>query len=81
MRLKYRTMRVLAAIDGHPGSSNSELAGRAGVNDQGQISKLLARLARLQLAKNTAGGTAGRANEWTLTDTGREVLHASSEPR
>jgi AcrR family transcriptional regulator len=79
MRLTYRTIRVLAAIDARPGSSNSEIAARAGVQDPGQISKLLARLARLELAENTGGRKAGlEANAWTLTDTGREALRTGS---
>ena len=43
-RLTYRTARVLIAIDDYPGASNREVAERAGVVDQGQISKLLGRL-------------------------------------
>ena len=41
MRLTYRTVRVLGAVGEHPGASNREIAERAGISDQGQISKLL----------------------------------------
>ncbi len=44
MRLTYRTVRVLMAIAELPGGSNREVAERAGIVDQGQISKMLTRL-------------------------------------
>jgi AcrR family transcriptional regulator/DNA-binding MarR family transcriptional regulator len=74
MRLTYRTVRVLEAIAGQPGVSNRGVGEQAGVSDQGQISKLLARLERLGLASNTGEGhTKGEPNAWTLTPTGRRV--------
>jgi AcrR family transcriptional regulator len=74
MRLTYRTLRVLETIAQQPGVSNRGVGERAGVSDQGQISKLLARLERLGLASNTGEGhTKGEPNAWTLTPTGRRV--------
>jgi len=74
MRLTYRTMRVLGAIAAQPGSSNTEVSAVAGVTDQGQISKLLARLARLGLIENTGGGQPeGTTNAWQLTRQGEHV--------
>jgi len=74
MRLTYRTVRVLEVIAGQPGVSNRGVGEQAGVSDQGQISKLLARLQRLGLASNTGEGhTKGEPNAWTLTPTGRRV--------
>jgi AcrR family transcriptional regulator/DNA-binding MarR family transcriptional regulator len=74
MRLTYRTVRVLEVIDAQPGVSNRGVGEQAGVSDQGQISKLLARLERLGLASNTGvGHTKGEPNAWTLTPTGRRV--------
>jgi AcrR family transcriptional regulator len=74
MRLTYRTMRVLEAIADEPGISNRAAGDRAEVSDQGQISKLLARLERLGLASNTGEGHAkGEPNAWTLTPTGQRV--------
>jgi AcrR family transcriptional regulator/DNA-binding MarR family transcriptional regulator len=74
MRLTYRTVRVLEVIAREPGVSNRGVGERAGVSDQGQISKLLARLERLGLASNTGEGhTKGEPNAWTLTPTGRQV--------
>jgi AcrR family transcriptional regulator len=73
-RLTYRTMRVIAVIAVQPGLSNSEVAQRAGISDQGQISKLLARLAGLGLLENTGEGQPkGAPNAWQLTLKGRKV--------
>ena len=77
MRLTYRTMRVLSFIGDRPGASNREVAEGAGIADQGQMSKLLTRLERLDLLDNTgAGQRHGAANEWHLTDRGRSVERA-----
>jgi len=74
MRLTYRTVRVLEVIATQPGVSNRGVGKQAGVSDQGQISKLLARLERLGLASNTGEGhLKGEPNAWTLTPTGRRV--------
>jgi AcrR family transcriptional regulator len=70
-RLTYRTARVLSAIAEHPGASNREVAERAGVVDQGQISKLLSRLEdRRLIAKIGEGLTRGAPNAWRLTEHG-----------
>ena len=50
---------------------NREVSEVAGVKDQGQISKLLARLQAHGLLQNV-GGPAG-ANAWRLTDLGERV--------
>jgi AcrR family transcriptional regulator/DNA-binding MarR family transcriptional regulator len=74
MRLTYRTARVLGCIAERPGISNRTVAERAGIVDQGQMSKLLARLARLGLVVNDGTGYAkGEANAWTLTPLGQQV--------
>jgi AcrR family transcriptional regulator len=76
MRLTYRTARVLRDVGDHPGSSNRQVAQRVEIADQGQVSKLLARLQRLGLLANaTDGGPArGEANEWHLTQTGEQIV-------
>jgi AcrR family transcriptional regulator len=80
MRLTYRTVRVLMAVAANPGSSNRMVANGAGIKDQGQISKLLARLAKLGLVENTGEGSArGGPNAWRLTEKGREVHGAVTE--
>jgi AcrR family transcriptional regulator len=78
MRLTYRTARVLQDLAKHPGSSNRQVAERVGVHDQGQMSKLLARLERYGLLANGANGAPakGEPNEWTLTATGWKVTRS-----
>lgn len=74
MRLTYRTMRVLISVARRPGSSNRTIGEDAGIGDQGQASKLLARLHKLGLIENKGGDPArGEPNAWVLTPTGREV--------
>jgi AcrR family transcriptional regulator/DNA-binding MarR family transcriptional regulator len=85
MRLTYRTALVLQAIAERPGASNRIVGDLAGVADQGQISKLLARLERLGLIENRGEGHArGERNAWRLTALGRQVarrLGANSRDR
>jgi len=77
MRLTYRTVRVLMATAATPGASNRQIAQTAGVGDQGQISKLLSRLAHLGLIQNTGPGHGhGEPNAWTLTPKGHEIQQA-----
>ncbi len=74
MRLTYRTARVLECVGERPGASNREVAERAGVQDPGQVSKLLARLERLGLLANAGEGHAkGEPNAWHLTPLGERV--------
>jgi AcrR family transcriptional regulator/DNA-binding MarR family transcriptional regulator len=74
MRLTYRTARVLEDVAEHPGVSNRMVAQLAGIVDQGQVSKLLARLERLGLLENTCSGHShGERNAWRLTDKGVQV--------
>jgi AcrR family transcriptional regulator len=74
MRLTYRTVRVLIAIADNPRASNRGVASAAGIADQGQISKLLARLQSLGLIRNEGDGQLkGAANAWALTAKGAEV--------
>jgi AcrR family transcriptional regulator/DNA-binding MarR family transcriptional regulator len=77
MRLTYRTLRVLAAIATYPGASNRLIADTAGVQDQGQISKLLTRIEALGLIANTGRGQArGEPNAWVLTAKGEQIEHS-----
>jgi len=78
MRLTYRTVRVLSVIGERPGASNREIAESSGITDQGQISKLLNRLSRLQLIVNLGGGQErGASNAWHLTPRGTQVERAT----
>jgi AcrR family transcriptional regulator len=77
MRLTYRTLCVLSAIAGQPEASNRQVANAAGIQDQGQISKLLARLETLGLIRNASHGHAkGEPNAWRLTAKGHDIAHA-----
>jgi DNA-binding MarR family transcriptional regulator len=76
MRITYRTVRVLRVIAAHPQANNREIAMRAEVADQGQVSKLLARLQRLGLIHNEANSGKGAPNAWSLTTRGRQVEQA-----
>jgi len=76
VRLTYRTTRVLSAIADYPGASNREVADRAGIVDQGQISKLLARLqeAALIVKIGESRPARGAPNSWALTERGEALL-------
>jgi AcrR family transcriptional regulator/DNA-binding MarR family transcriptional regulator len=75
VRLTFRTALVLRAIADYPGASNREVADRAGIVDQGQISKLLGRLeARGLIVKAGESRTRGAPNSWRLSEAGERVL-------
>jgi AcrR family transcriptional regulator/DNA-binding MarR family transcriptional regulator len=76
IRLTYRTMRVLSAVAERPGLNNRRVGREAGVADQGQISKLLARLESVGLLANTADSARGETKAWELTERGRELEQA-----
>jgi AcrR family transcriptional regulator len=81
MRLTYRTSRVLEGVVelGERGSapSNREVADYAGIEDPGQVSKLLRRLERLGLLSNSSGGhLKGEPNAWRLTGKGERVAQS-----
>jgi AcrR family transcriptional regulator len=84
-RVTYRTLRVLAAVaelgggGSHP--SNREVAEHAGIGDQGQIARMLARLEGLGVVErdgelDRSRPARGEANAWRLTEWGVEVRAA-----
>jgi AcrR family transcriptional regulator len=74
IRFTYRTARVLAAIATNAGASNRLVADTSGIADEGQTSRLLARLQRAELIENQSGGREkGEANAWALTERGHAV--------
>lgn len=78
IRLTYRTVMVLRAIGASAGASNREIAAAAGISDQGQVSKLLARLARAGLIENAREPAGPReCNSWSLTAAGIAVERAT----
>jgi DNA-binding MarR family transcriptional regulator len=79
-RLTARTQLVLAAVAEHAGASNRKVAKAAGVRDEGQISRLLARLKDRGLIRDTANPTSsGYAKAWQLTPQGEALLHANRQ--
>ena len=74
LRMTYRRIRVIDAIALRPGLSNSQVAERAGISDQGQVSKLLARLQAAGVAENVENGRQlGGRNAWYLTPRGKRL--------
>jgi AcrR family transcriptional regulator len=77
IRVTYRTARVLAVIAADPGASNRKVGDSAGASDQGQVSKLLKRLAQAGLIENQGpGNETGEPNAWKLTPRG-EAIHTA----
>jgi hypothetical protein len=85
IRATHRTTMVLQAIAQAPYSNNREIADAAGLIDEGQMSKLLARLERQGVVENVGIGAArGEPNAWLLTSSGQRALaliDASGAPR
>jgi DNA-binding MarR family transcriptional regulator len=77
LRLAPRRTTALLHIATHPGASNREIATRIGIGDEGQTSKLLARMQGLGLVANRpdARHRNGR-NAWYLTVAGRRLARA-----
>jgi AcrR family transcriptional regulator len=74
IRVTYRTARVLAVIAAHPGASNRKIGDGAGASDQGQVSKLLKRLAQAGMIENQGpGNETGEPNAWKLTPRGQAI--------
>ncbi len=78
IRVTYRTLCVLAAIASEPGASNRTIGRAAGIEDQGQISKLLSRLEKVGLIHNgnAHAPARGLANAWSLTERGERITRS-----
>jgi hypothetical protein len=82
MRLTYCTVSVLAAVSAQPGLSNAQIARRAGIAHQSQISTLLSRLASLALIESPRDGThTGGPHAWRLTQRGEAVVRTIRHER
>jgi DNA-binding MarR family transcriptional regulator len=80
IRVTHRTTLVLRAIAQTPYSNNREIAYAAGITDEGQASKLLARLERRGVIENVGVGPArGEPNAWLLTASGRRAVEVIGE--
>jgi AcrR family transcriptional regulator len=73
IRMTYRTLRVLTALVKNPGASNREVAEGASIKDQGQISKILRRMADQGLVRNEGEHRNGAPKRWYLTDPGQAL--------
>jgi hypothetical protein len=71
----YRARSCMTFIAANPGASNKQIAAGIDVPHLGQVSELLARLARGGLLRKHAGG-AGRPNQWWLTPHGEQIAQA-----
>jgi DNA-binding MarR family transcriptional regulator len=74
--LAPRRHEALMFLLTHPDASNREIAAGAGITDQAQASRLLARMEDLGLIRNRNPDNHGAANAWQLTADGRRLLHA-----
>ncbi len=80
VRATHRTTLVLRSIARAPYSNNREIAQAAGLADEGQTSKLLARLERQGVIENVGLGSArGEPNAWVLTGLGRRAVELINE--
>ncbi len=80
IRATRRTALVLQAIAQAPYSNNREVARAAGIVDEGQTSKLLARLERQGVVENVGVGAArGEPNAWLLTPSGRRAVEVLAD--
>jgi AcrR family transcriptional regulator len=68
--------RVLHVIHSEPGLSNIEIAKRAGVADEGHMSRVLTRLKRLGLIENQSPADRPGPKAWQLTPSGAELQQA-----
>jgi hypothetical protein len=76
-RLDHRAVAVLRAIGEEPWLTNGQVAVRAGIEDLGELGKLLAQLVKLRLVANARGARrSGVANAWRLTARGEELDRA-----
>ena len=76
--LTREVLGTVAILGGEgPSPSNREIALAAGVKDEGQISKLLARLQAKGLLENTGPVIAGAPKAWRLTPSGEELWRTS----
>jgi AcrR family transcriptional regulator/DNA-binding MarR family transcriptional regulator len=80
-RLTVRTQMALAAVAGRPGLNNREVSEIIGLSDQGQISRMMKRLAGRGLVENTQAHTKRLARAWRLTVDGEAVIDSHEDGR
>ena len=74
--LNRRALAVVMVVGDEPGLNNKKLAAHAGIEDPGQCSRLVARLARLGLIENANAGAQSGRKAWQLTGAGEQLLAA-----
>jgi DNA-binding MarR family transcriptional regulator len=72
---------ALAAVAGRPGLNNREVSEIIGLSDQGQISRMMKRLAGQGLVENTHAQTKRLARAWRLTVDGEAVVDSHEDGR
>jgi DNA-binding MarR family transcriptional regulator len=78
----HREIRVLGVLAGEPGLNSRQVGLRAGIKDQGHVSRLLARLLRLGLIEDTASSGRSGVKAWRLTVSGERLqAQAAREAR
>jgi DNA-binding MarR family transcriptional regulator len=75
-RLTVRAQMALAAVAGRPGLNNREVSEVIGLDDQGQISRMMKRLQEHGLVENTQGHAGRLVRAWRLTADGEAVIDA-----
>jgi AcrR family transcriptional regulator/DNA-binding PadR family transcriptional regulator len=80
-RLTVRSQTVLLVVAECPGLNNQQVSERAGISDQGQISRLMIRLQEQGLLENTRAHLQGHSKAWRLTAEGEDVVQANPPPR
>jgi AcrR family transcriptional regulator/DNA-binding MarR family transcriptional regulator len=75
-RLTVRTQMALVAVAGRPGLNNREVSEVIGISDQGQVSRMMKRLAGQGLVENTQAHARRLVRAWRLTTDGEAVIDA-----
>ncbi|HEY3866529.1 MAG TPA: TetR family transcriptional regulator [Solirubrobacteraceae bacterium] len=75
-RLTVRTQMALAAVGGRPGLNNRDVSEIIGLSDQGQVSRMMKRLADQGLVENAQGHVNRQVKAWRLTKDGEAVIDA-----
>jgi AcrR family transcriptional regulator len=80
-RLTVRTQMALAAVAASPGLNNREVSEMIGLSDQGQISRMMRRLAEQDLIEDTQAHTKHLARAWRLTTDGQALIDGHQAER
>jgi DNA-binding MarR family transcriptional regulator len=76
LALAPRRYEALMYLASRSDASNREIAAAIGIGDDGQASRLLARMEDLGLIHNRTPYNDGAANAWELTADGRRLVQA-----